>query len=73
MQPLNFLFLKGIQMNAWFEKLYDTFIVDDNYMMLLKGFGNTLIITLCALLIGVLIGGIIAIAKYYAEGNRKDL
>ena len=71
MQPLNFLFLKGIQMNAWFEKLYDTFIVDDNYMMLLKGFGNTLIITLCALLIGVLIGGIIAIAKYYAEGNRK--
>lgn len=58
-------------MNAWLEKLYDTFIVDDNYMMLLKGFGNTLLITLCALLIGVLIGGIIAIAKYYAEGNRK--
>lgn len=58
-------------MNAWFEKLYDTFIVDNNYMMLLKGFGNTLLITLCALLMGVVIGGIIAIAKYYAEGNRK--
>ena len=58
-------------MNTWFEKLYDTFIVDDNYMMLLKGFGNTLLITVCALLIGVVIGGIIAIAKYYAEGNRK--
>lgn len=58
-------------MNAWLEKLYDTFIVDDNYMMLLKGFGNTILITLCALLIGVVIGGIIAIAKYYAEGNRK--
>ena len=58
-------------MNAWFEKLYDTFIVDDNYMMLLKGFGNTILITLCALVIGVVIGGIIAIAKYYAEGNRK--
>ena len=58
-------------MNAWFEKLYDTFIVDDNYMMLLKGFGNTILITLCALMIGVVIGGIIAIAKYYAEGNRK--
>lgn len=58
-------------MNAWLEKLYDTFIVDDNYMMLLKGFGNTLLITFCALLIGVVIGGIIAIAKYYAEGNRK--
>lgn len=58
-------------MNAWLEKLYDTFIVDDNYMMLLEGFGNTLLITFCALLIGVVIGGIIAIAKYYAEGNRK--
>ena len=58
-------------MNAWFEKLYDTFIVDDNYMLLLKGFGNTILITLCALVIGVVIGGIIAIAKYYAEGNRK--
>ena len=58
-------------MNAWLEKLYDTFIVDDNYMLLLKGFGNTILITLCALMIGVVIGGIIAIAKYYAEGNRK--
>lgn len=58
-------------MNVWLEKLYETFIVDDNYMMLLKGFGNTLVITLCALMIGVVIGGIIAIAKYYSEGNSK--
>ena len=58
-------------MNNWLEKLYDTFIVDENYMLLLKGFGNTLLITLCALIIGVVIGGIIAIAKYFAEGNRK--
>ena len=58
-------------MNNWFEKLYDTFIVDDNYMLLLKGFGNTLLITLCALIIGVVIGGVIAIAKYFAEDNRK--
>lgn len=58
-------------MNVWLKKLYETFIVDDNYMMLLKGFGNTLVITLCALMIGVVIGGIIAIAKYYSEGNSK--
>ena len=58
-------------MNNWLEKLYDTFIVDENYMLLLKGFGNTLLITLCALAIGVVIGGIIAIAKYFAEDNRK--
>ena len=58
-------------MNSWLEKLHETFIVDDNYMLLLEGFGNTLLITLCALAIGVVIGGIIAVAKYYAEGNPK--
>lgn len=58
-------------MNNWFETLYDTFIVDENYILLLKGFGNTILITVCALIIGVVIGGIIAIAKYFAEDNRK--
>ena len=58
-------------MNSWLEKLYDTFIVDDNYKMLIEGFGNTILITLCALMIGIVIGGIIAIVKYYAEGNKK--
>lgn len=58
-------------MNAWLDKLYKTFIVDDNYMMILKGFGNTLLITLCALLIGIVIGSVIAIAKYYAEDNKR--
>ena len=58
-------------MNAWLDKLYKTFIVDDNYMMLIKGFGNTLLITLCALMIGIVIGSVIAIAKYYAEDNKK--
>lgn len=56
---------------SWFDKLYKTFIVDDNYKMLIKGFGNTMFITLCALLIGVVIGSVIAIAKYYSEGNKK--
>ena len=58
-------------MNAWLDKLYKTFIVDDNYMMIIKGFGNTLLITLCALLIGIVIGSVIAIAKYYAEDNKR--
>ena len=55
----------------WFEKLYETFIVDDNYKMLIDGLGNTLLITLGALCIGVLIGGVIAITKYYAEDNPR--
>ena len=58
-------------MNLWLEKLHKTFIVDDNYKMLLEGFGNTILITLCALAIGVVIGALIAIAKYFSEGNKK--
>lgn len=58
-------------MNAWLNKLHETFIVDNNYEMLIEGFGNTMLITLCALLIGVVIGSAIAITKYFAEDNKK--
>ena len=51
------------------ERLYETFIVDNNYMMLIEGLGHTILITLLALLIGVVIGTVIAVLKYYAEGN----
>ena len=55
----------------WFEKLYETFIVDNRYMWMVEGLGNTLIITFGALLVGVVIGTLVAVAKYYAEGNPK--
>ena len=58
-------------MSAWLDKLHETFMVDDNYMLLLKGFGNTIMITLCALAIGVVIGSLIAIVKFFAEDNKK--
>ncbi len=54
-------------MNAWFEQLYSTFIEEERYMMLIDGFKNTVIITLGALVIGVIIGTIIAVAKYFSE------
>ena len=54
-------------MNAWFEKLNETFIESGLYGLLFEGLGNTLIITLGALIIGVVIGALIAIAKYFAE------
>ena len=56
---------------SWLERLNQTFIEDNNYMYILKGLGNTLLITLGALLIGVVLGGLIAVAKYYSEGNPK--
>ena len=54
-------------LNAWLEKLNETFILSGGYRYILEGFRNTVIITLGALLIGVVIGSLIAIIKYFAE------
>ena len=40
-------------------------------MWLVEGLLNTLLITLGALVIGVIIGTLIAITKYFCEGNKK--
>ena len=56
---------------SWFDKLHQTFIATGHYKMILNGLKNTLIITLGALLIGVVIGSIIAVAKYFSEGVPK--
>ena len=57
-------------LSAWKDQLYSTFIEQDRYMMLLDGFKNTMIITICALLIGVVVGSTIAIVKFCAEESR---
>ena len=51
----------------WFDKLHETFIATGHYKMILGGLRNTLIITLGALAIGVLIGSVIAVVKYFSE------
>ena len=56
---------------SWFNKLQETFIEGDRYMWLVDGLVNTLIITLGALVIGVIIGMLIAITKYFCDGNKK--
>jgi len=55
---------------AWKDQLYSTFIVDDNYMLLVDGLKNTFIITICALMIGVVIGVLIATIKFIAQENK---
>ncbi len=55
----------------WFDKLHQTFIEGNRYEWLFEGLLNTLIITLGALVIGVVIGTVIAVAKYFCEGNKK--
>ena len=46
-------------------------MVDNRYMWMVEGLGNTLVITFGALLIGVVIGTLVAVTKYYCEGNQK--
>ena len=57
--------------NQWLDTLYNTFIVDDRYVTLIQGFQKTLLITFGALIIGVIIGTIVAIIKVFAEGSPK--
>lgn len=54
----------------WIRQLYDTFIVDENYMLLIDGFKNTFIITIGALLIGVALGTAVAAIKFLAAEKR---
>ena len=56
---------------SWIEQLKATFLEDNRYMWMVEGLGVTLKITFGALLIGVVIGTLIAVTKYYCEGNKK--
>ena len=52
---------------SWLDKYIETIIDTGYYKWLLDGFGNTILITLGALLIGIAIGTVIAIIKYFGE------
>ena len=56
-------------MSAWLEKLNETFLATGYWHMMLEGLGNTVVITLGALVIGVAIGTLIAVVKYFAEDS----
>ena len=59
-----------IALQNWGAKLYKTFIQSGHYKMILEGLGTTVKITMGALVIGVIIGLIIALIKYLAEDSR---
>lgn len=56
---------------SWIDQLKSTFLEDNRYMWMVDGLGVTLEITIGALIIGVIIGTLIAVTKYYCEGNKK--
>lgn len=53
------------------QQLYRNIIANNRWMLYLEGFRNTLIITLGAAVIGILLGAIVAICKVYARHNRR--
>ena len=57
-------------LERWGAKLYKTFIQSGHYKLILEGLGTTVKITLGALVIGVIIGLIIALVKYLAEDSK---
>ncbi len=60
-------------MNTFSEALYQNFIEDNRYMYLIKGLGTTLLITVFAVLIGVILGFLVAIIRstYDKTGSFK--
>lgn len=54
-------------LSDFFSKMYETVIESGYYTLLLDGFRSTIIITVGALLIGVVLGLLIAVVKYFAE------
>lgn len=53
------------------ESFTKTFITESRYQVFLKGLGNTLLITLFATIIGVIIGSLIAIVKTFNKQTGK--
>ncbi len=57
-------------MSAWIATLHQTFIETGYWRQMLLGLQNTVYITLGALCIGVVVGALLAICKFFSEGNR---
>lgn len=52
------------------QKFYDAFVLKNRYKYIVTGLGNTLLITVFAVIIGVALGTIVALVKV-AHGNNK--
>ena len=57
-------------LERWITKLDKTFIQSGHYKLILEGLGTTVKITMGALVIGVIIGLIITLIKYFAEDSK---
>lgn len=53
------------------QQLYDNIILNGRWKLYLEGLGTTLIVTLGAAILGIIIGSLVAICKVYAKDNKK--
>ncbi len=51
-----------------FQSIYDTMIAGERYLLIFKGLGNTILIAICAILIGTVLGCMFALMK--VSGNK---
>jgi His/Glu/Gln/Arg/opine family amino acid ABC transporter permease subunit len=52
------------------QQLYKSFIESDRYMLYLQGLGQTLKITIGALLMGIILGSLVAVIKVYVRDYK---
>ena len=79
-ETLSALAKAGEELSFWqdfFVKFYQAFILADRWQLYLKGVSTTLMVTACALLLGVLLGSLVALLRTYhdqqAPGHRNPL
>ncbi len=53
------------------QQLFSNIIENDRWMLYLQGLEHTIVITLGAALIGIVLGALVAICKVYARHNKK--
>lgn len=60
-------------LNNFFYNIFKCFIFDSRYMMLVRGLGNTLMLTFFALLLGVVLGVTIALVRVTWDKNGLEM
>lgn len=61
-------------MKSWFHAIFDgfytTFVKDDRYFLFVEGFANTVLISIFACLLGIILGTIVALVKVSQNKNN---
>ena len=60
-------------LEEFFYDLYKCFIFDDRYMLYVKGLGNTLLLTFIALLMGIVLGVVVALVRATWDKNGSEM